>query len=272
MKPATYLTNKKILLSLGVLAGAVFLSFVGTWIHAAITNGAEQKARMYQTALQVRDDQQLNYSIDTKQNYVFAPVTIKAVDTVKFDEMNKGFPAVSKTEETYTEHEREDCTYDEEGNVEECHTEYYYTWDTTGHWNLEGQKVTMADREYPMSLFALHMSSIDAKDIINGEQGKYVRVEAKNWIDLSWGDDEGDKRYSYSVLNLPQSGTVFLKLSESVQAGSGGKINLDSRNAETIVKEAQNSARTQGTIFTVFWVILILVELGGLGYYVWFYD
>lgn len=276
MKPATYLTNKKILLSLGVLAGAVFLIFCGTWIHEAIMNGAEQKARMYQTALQTANDRELNYSIDTKQNYVFAPITVKQVDTVKFPEMNKEFPAVSKTEETYTRHEREECTYDDEGNVEECHTEYYYTWDQTDHQSLSGNQVTMADRKYPMSLFALSMSSIDAKDIINGETGHYVKIEAQSlfdWdLDIFKEADVGDKRISYDVMNLPQSGTAFLKLSEGVQAGSGGRIELDSRDAKTIVSEAQKSAHTQSTVFTVFWVILVLAEIGGLGYWIWLYE
>lgn len=270
MNLETYLTNKKLLLSLGVLVGAVILSFTGVWIHSSIVNSAEQKARMYQTALQVTNDDQLNYSIDTKQGRILAPVTIEAVDLVKFPEMNKEFPAVYKIEETYTEHSRQDCTTNSDGD-QSCHTEYYYTWDQTDSWSLSGQKVIMADREYSMSIFSLPMSSIDAKDIINNEQGKYVRVEAKSWIDLNWGDDEGDKRYAYRVLNLPQSGTVFLNVTDSVQAGSGNRITLDSRSAETIVREAQNSSRAQGIVFTVLWVILIIAELIGFGYYVWFY-
>lgn len=273
MKLETYLTNKKLLLSLAVVAGAVFLAFCGTWIHEAIMNGAEQKARMYQTALQTTNDRELNYSIDTKQNYVLAPITVKAVDTVKFPEMNKEFPAVSKTEETYTKHSRLECTYDEDGNVEECHTEYYYTWDQTGSWDMSGNTVIMADRKYPMSLFALSMSSIDAKDIIDGEKEHYVKIESQGFfsfdIDIFEEADEGDKRISYDVMNLSQSGTAFLRLSEGVQAGSGGKIHLDSRDAKTIVTEAQNSAHVQSTVFTVFWVVLVLGELLGLGYVVW---
>jgi hypothetical protein len=132
----------------------------------------------------------------------------------------------------------------------------------------------MADREYPMSLFALPMSSIDAKDIINGETGHYVTVKSEHVFDIDIFEeaDEGDKRYSYNVLNLPQSGTVFLKLSERVQAGFGNKINIDTRDAQTIVKEAHNSVKVQGTVFTVFWVILILAELIGFGYWVWIYE
>src|SRR5688572_23745506 len=109
-----YLTNKKLLFSLGIVAGAVFLTFVGTWIEAKIIDGAERKSQMYQTAIQTKNDNEFNYSIDTQQGRVLAEVTVKPVDKVKFPEMNKEFPAVIKTEETYTQHSRQDCTTDSE--------------------------------------------------------------------------------------------------------------------------------------------------------------
>ena len=39
-----------------------------------------------------------------------------------------------------------------------------------------------------------------------------------------------------------------------------------------LVTDAQNSAQTKSTVFTVLWVILILAELGGLGYAVYRYE
>jgi len=118
------------------------------------------------------------------------------------------------------------------------------------------------------------MSSIDAKDIIDGEKEHYVKIESKGFFDIDIFEeaDEGDKRISYDVMNLPQSGTAFLRLSEGVQAGSGGKIGLDPRDAKTIVADAQKSAQIQGTVFTIFWVIVVLGELIGLGYAVWSYE
>lgn len=274
-KHAIYSTNKKLALSLAVIAGAVFLISIGVMIEGKIVDGAERKAQMYQTALQTSDDNQLNYSIDTQQGRVLAEVTVKAVDLVKFPEMNKEFPAVYKEEETYTKHSREVCTYDDEGNVEECHTEYYYTWDTTGTWEVEANKVNMAGRDYPKVMFSLASSSIDAKDIINGETGKYVVVESNGIFNIDidiWGEgaDEGDKRTSYDVLNLPQSGTVFLNTSGAVSAVFGGRIGLDSKKPAQLITDAQKSAQTQSTVFKVFWVILVLAELLGLGYWVWF--
>lgn len=272
---ATYLNNKKKLLYLAVFAGAVFLVFIGVSIEQAITNGSEQKARMYQTAIQTKTEKELNYSIDTKQGRVLAPVTIKQVDLVKFPEMNKSYPYVHKEEETYTKHSRQNCTTDSNNNTT-CTTEYYYTWDTTDSWLVRANEVKMASRNYPFDLFSLQSTPIDAKDIIDGEKDRYVYVENKGIfgfdIDLWQEADEGDKRYSYDVVNLPQSGTVFLNVTETVRPAFGDKVELYTKNSQELVRDAQNSAQTKSTIFTVFWTILVLLELGGLGYAVYQYQ
>lgn len=297
MKPATFLTNKKFLLSLAVVAGAVFLFTIGFWIEAKIVDSAEQNARMYTTAIQTHGDDQLNYSIDTHQGKILTTVTLKAVDTVKFPEMNKEFAYVKKTEERYTRHERTVCetkyrtethtvsvpdgdggytteTETEEVPYEECHQETYYSWDEINHWEVEATKINMAGREYPKSMFSLGSHNIDAKDIIPGATGEYIRKEADVFIDFNWfdSDDEGDIRTGYEVTDLPQSGTVFLDTVGAVSAVSGGRISLSSQSPKEQVKNAQNAANTQKTIFRVFWTILILAELLGLGYAVWSYQ
>lgn len=91
-------------------------------------------------------------------------------------------------------------------------------------------------------------------------------------IDLWQEADEGDKRYSYDVVNLPQSGTVFLNVTETVRPAFGDKVELYTKNSQELVRDAQNSAQTKSTIFTVFWTILVLLELGGLGYAVYQYQ
>lgn len=294
----TYLTNIQKLLYLAVVAGAVVLISLGVWIEGKITNAVEQNARMYQTALQVADDKQLNYSIDTKQGNLLAEVTVHSADLVKFPEMNKSFSRVTKTEERYTEKEREVCEtyyrtetetrteYDEEGNpyeveynvevpYEECHDETYYEWDYVQSWEESAKEVDMAGRKYPIDLFDLGMNSIDAKDIIDGQAGQYVMVEAQHMLDIDLDffneADVGDIRYSYDVLNLPKSGTVFLNVSETVRPVFGHKVNLQPQKPDELVKNAQNAAQLQSTIFTVFWSILVLAELGFLGYAVYQY-
>lgn len=295
-KLETYLHNKKLLLSLGVVAGAVLLVSIGVWIESMIIDGAEQKARMYQTSIQTKSEKEFNYAIDTKQGRILAEVTVKSVDLVKFDEMNKEFVKVKKTKERYTRHERTVCetkyrtetrartvydsvnktydteTYTEDVPYEECYQETYYTWDQIDSWEKSAKKVDMMGREYSIDLFSLGMRDIDAKEIIPGETGKYVREEADVWIDLNFGDDEGDIRYGYEVLELPKSGTVFLDVSEGLLPVFGSKIDLQPSSPEQLVKNAQNDAETQKTIFRIFWGFLVLLELLGLGYFVWFYQ
>lgn len=297
MKPVTFLHNKKFLLSLAVLAGAIFLFTIGFWVEAKIVDSAEKRARMYTTAIQTQGDDQLNYSIDTQQGKVLTTVTLKAVDLVKFPEMNKEFAYVKKTEERYTQHERTVCeteyrtetrtvsvpdgdggyttsTETVEVPYQECHQEIYYSWDEINKWEVEAQKINMAGREYPKSMFSLGSHNIDAKDIIPGATGEYIRKEADVWIDFNWfdSDDEGDIRTGYEVTELPQSGTVFLNTVGAVSAVSGGRISLSSESPATQVKNAQKAAQTQSTIFWVFWWFLILAELIGLGYAVWVYE
>lgn len=288
LKHATYLTNRKLLLSLGVAVGAVLFIAIGVSLHNAITNGAEEKARLYQYALQTQGDEQFNYSIDTKQGNVLAVVTVSPVDLVKFDEMNKEFVKVKKTKERYTRHERTVCetkyrtetVYDsttgtsstEQVPYEECHQETYYTWDEIDRWEKEAKEVDMAGRKYPLGLFAFGTGRISAKDIIPGQTGEYVREEANTWIDLNFGDDEGDIRYGYEVLSLPRSGTVFLSVTDGVKPVFGSRIVLEGKNPTTLVTEAQKAAQTQGTVFTWFWSILVIISIGVCLYFVWFYE
>jgi hypothetical protein len=296
LKHEIYSTNKKLLLSLGVVAGAVLLIAGGIGIHNALTNGAEENARLYQTAIQTQNDNEFNYSIDTKQGNVLAEVTVSPVDLVKFDEMNKEFVKVKKIKERYTRHERTVCetkyrsetrtrsvydsatqsysteTYTEQVPYTECHQETYYSWDQIDKWEKSAKEVDMAGRKYSIGLFSLGTQGIDAKDIIPGETGKYVREDVDSWLDIGWGDSEGDIRYGYSVLSLPKSGTVFLNVTEGVKPVFGRLIDLQGKKPATLVTEAQKAAETQGTVFTWFWGFLVILWLGGLGFYVWFGD
>lgn len=292
----TYSHNKKLLLSLAIALGAVFMISLGVWIDGKITNGAEEKARLYQTAIQTQNNKEFNYSIDTKQGRILAEVVINKVDLVKFDEMNKEFVKVKKTKERYTRHERTVCdthyrtetrtrsvynsstksysteTYTVQVPYQVCRQETYYTWDKVDSWEKSAKEVDMSGRKYPIGLFALSMRSIDAKDIIPGQTGKYVREEADTWIDLNWGDDEGDIRYKYEVLELPKSGTVFLNVTEAVRPVFGSKVVLDDKKPAQLVTDAQNAAQTQSTIFTWVWGIMTFGLICTGIYYVWFYE
>lgn len=294
-KHETYSTNKKLLLSLAVALGAVFLISIGVLIEGKITNDAEENARLYQTSVRTETEGQFNYAIDTKQGRILAEVTIKPVDLVKFDEMDKEFVKVKKTKERYTRHQRTVCdtkyrsetrtrtvtnadgtmstqTYTEQVPYQECRQETYYSWDRIDRWEKSAKEVDMMGRNYPIGLFSLNMRGIDAKDIIPGETGKYVREDAKRFLDIGWGDSEGDIRYKYNVLELPKNGTVFLNVTEGVKPVFGNKVELHSQKPAELVEKAQKAAEAQSAIFMWAWGFLVLIAVGSGLYFVWIYE
>lgn len=267
----TSLIKTKHLLYLAPVAGAVFLIFLGTWIGGLITDSAEQKARLIQTATQASNDEQLNHLIDTKRGRVLAYATVTEADLVKFPEMNKSFPYVNKTKEKYERKEREECedTYDSEGNVtgETCRTVVYYEWDYEGSEQVQAKEVTMAGRKYSIETFSLRSKGVDAKDIIDGQDGHYVYERSSGGLfgrSIFSSDSVGDIRYSYSVMELPQSGTVYLNTSNGFSAMYGSKVELHSSSAKDMIKSAQDASNVQTIIFNVFWTILVIAELIGL--------
>ena len=62
---------------------------------------------------------------------------------------------------------------------------------------------------------------------------------------------------------------MFLDVSERVQPVFGNKVGLHLQKPDELVTDAQNSVQVKSTVFTVLWVILILSELGFLGYAVY---
>ena len=270
-----YFENHEVLMYIGVAVIAAALIALSFPISNAILDGAEQNARKYQTALQTRNDKEFNYSIDTKQSNVLAPITVHQVDTVKFPEMNKSFPYVEKTTEEYTRHEREVCenTYNSKGDVtgETCHTEVDYSWDYDSSDSLQANEVQVAGRNYPYSMFNVrNPNSVDAKDIIDGQEGHYVYQRVSGgFFGRAWlsSDTEGDKRTSYRVGSLPVSGTIFANMQDGLRPVNGSVFNLESKSPQELVEAAKGAANVAKWAFRVAWWVLVL---GVLAAGVWF--
>lgn len=239
----------------------MILIALGIWISGLILDGAEKNYRTYQTAIQIANDTEFNYSIDTKQGNILAPITVHKVDEVKFDEMNKSFPAVKKVEEEYTRHEREVCTTDSEGN-ESCHTEVYYEWDYSQEWSKYATEVMVAGRKYSPSLFHLSNNSVKASEIIDGEQGTYTYVRSSGGF---WGrsifssDSEGDLRYSYRVTQLPQSGTIFANTTDHLKPVSGHAFVLEQQTPQERVDSAKSAVEFHRWGFGITWTVITIV-------------
>lgn len=256
---------KRVLL---VVLGAILLIPVGFAARAAINANGEKNARMFNTAIQATETDRFNYAIDSHQGKLIGSGDFKPNELVKFPEMNKAYAAVDKTKEEYTMHTREVCTEDSEGN-ESCHTETYYTWDDSGTESLETPTYKLHGRDYPAGLFNTGVFSgrADCSDFMAaGDDGGWFG-SAKGCTGGYFYTD-GDTRYEYRVIDPNGFSAAFISdVSNGTLAPlSGSFISLERKSVEQMVKDA-NNYKTPGTVFLVFWWILVLGGMGALAYY-----
>ncbi len=257
---------KRVLL---VVLGAILLFPIGFAARGAINAAGEKNARMFNTAIQATETDRFNYTIDSHQGKLLGSGQFTPTQLVKFPEMSKTFAAVSKTKQEYIMHTREVCTSDSEGN-ESCHTETYYTWDDAGTDELESPSYKLHSREYPASLFNTGVFSFRADACDFTPAGKNM-----GWLD--WGEKTGcndgyyytddDTRYEYDTIDPAGFSAAFISdvSTGALKPVSGLFISLERKSVEQMVKDA-NDYKTPGTVFLVFWWILVLGGMGALAY------
>lgn len=216
--------------------------------------------------------ERFNYAIDSHQGKLLGSGHFTPTQLVKFPEMNKQYAAVDKTREEYTRHEREVCTdtYDSEGNVtgEECHTEVYYTWDDAGTERLESPSYKLHDRVYPESLFNVGIFKFraDCTDFMQaGSDGGWFGHA--NGCTGGYYYTESDVRYEYHTIAPEGFDASFIAdvSTGALKPLNGSFISLERKSVEQMVKDA-NNYKTPGTVFLVFWWIIILGGAGALAY------
>ncbi len=260
MSTGIYSRNKALILLwlIPAICLTIFIS-LGIWITEKVVNGAEQELRLYTTALQTKNDTEFNYAIDTRQGNILTWATFESVDSVKFDEMNKSFMSVSKTKEVYTQHEREVCSTDSDGN-EHCHTEIYYSWDWHGTETRSVNKVILANRTYDKKLFSFQDAFIPASDIIQDETDRYYYPKKRL---LGWFASVGDIRYYYVATELKVVGSIFVNTSGgTLVSATGGAINVSSVGISERIKNIETSIALKKWLFIIFWTLLTLFITG----------
>lgn len=251
--------NFKLLIWLIPLAVFVFMSLIGLWLLGKIVDRSEQDFKRLNTAIQIQNDEELNYSIDTKQGNILAPVVIKSVDTVKFSEMNKEFIVVERTTERYTRHETKSC--DSDGN---CITTVYYSWDSWGNNKVESKQIELAGRKYSTSGFRFALTGIKAKDVVPQAKGDYWYPDGETW----W-TSEGDIRYYYKVIHDKTKGSIFANTSSGyLTAHDSGKIEVKNETVKEVISKAESSGRLIKFFFIFFWIIITILATGILIYYI----
>lgn len=248
-----------------VALGIPLLLMMGFGIKGAIDSGGEKTAHLYNTAVQATDGDHFNYAIDSRQGRLIGQGQFTATQEVKFPEMSKAFGYVEKSKEEYTMHTREDCSTDSDGN-EHCTTETYYTWDWAGDEDVSTPALKLYGREYPATLFNLdgYKHDTDACD--------FTPKDTSGWFSKKNGCDDGyyytdsDTRYSYDVVDTAFTASLFADVSTgTLKPFNGNQIALQNKDPKQMVKDA-NDYHLGGTLFIVFWFILVLGGMGALAY------
>lgn len=75
-------------------------------------------------------------------------------------------------------------------------------------------------------------------------------------------DSEGDLRYSYEVIKLPQSGTIFADTTEALKPVEGSSFRLYNKTAPELVKSVQGEASGWKIGFAITWFVLLAIGVG----------
>lgn len=247
-----------------VFLGVPLLLAIGFGIREAINSGGEKNATLYNTAIQTTGAEQFNYAVDSRQGRILGSGEFTPTQKVKFPEMSKEFAYVEKTKYEYTMHTRENCSTDSEGN-ETCTTETYYEWDYAGSDEVISPAFKFHGREYPSSIFSLgnYKHSAEACDFTPGNTGGWF---TKNGCDGSYWYTDSNTRYAYDVIDNSFTAAFIANVSDgSLQPFKGNSISLENKSQAQLVSDA-NNYHLPGTLFIVFWFILVLGGLGTLAY------
>jgi hypothetical protein len=244
-----------------VFLGAAMAALCFFGIKGHIDSEGYKKQFNYVTAVQATDADHFNYDVDSQQGRVLSSGTfiINPKESVKFDEMNKSYGYVKRTEEHYTMHTRESCSTDSDGN-EHCHTETYYTWDSVNDDVKQSPNITYFGRTYPIGLFRTgqFIHDQDCEEFMKSGSGG-------GWFDTKKGCLEGDNyidddnRYTYDVMPLTFSGTFLASTEGGLHPLNEDAITLEQKNIPQVLKDV-GQYRLVG--FWVLTVLLIIVFIG----------
>lgn len=222
-----------------VFLAAVMLALMFFGIKGHLDSEGYKKQFNYVTAIQATDADHFNYDVDSQQGRVLSSgtFTIDRKEAVKFDEMNKSYGFVRRTQEHYTMHTREVCSSDSNGN-QHCHTETYYTWDEVNQEEKQSPHVVYFGRTYPIDLFRTgkFIRSANCKEFMGAGSGggwfetKKGCLEGDNYID-------DDDRYTYDVMPLSFWGTFLATTQGGLRPLNEKSITLEQKNIPQLLKD-----------------------------------
>lgn len=229
------ITKREIITSVAI---AAFLLIAGFSISEAITNHVEDKKRMYNQAMQIDTVELFKYGMATNVGNAFCYGTLKAVDTVGFEDIEGDYLYIRRELEEYTRHEREVSHTDSEGNTYYT-TEEYWTWDVVSTDSEHSERITFLDVEFDYS--------------------KIQRPYA-HYIDTEY--ISGEERYVYYGVTTEHTGTIFTELKDDTISD---ETPFWENSSIQEVLEAKNQDYSI-VIFWIVWVIFMAAAIFGFYY------
>lgn len=204
----------------------------------------EERKQTIRTAVKVKDNDLFDYVLETRQGNIVANGEVKAIDPVKFEEMNQEFLFVKKSKERYVMKTRT-VTYTDSDGKTKTKTETYWEWDEVSSEKVKSEELLLLDKKYPTSKFELPYSKdIDAKNVIDKGDFRYGYIYLKS-----------DIRVGYEV--IPKSfETTFL-----AKAGDKGleSINKNKIDLKNITYQSFMDKELKDSFFDKFVFVLLLI-------------
>lgn len=229
------ITKREIITSIAIVA---FLLIIGFLVSEDITNHVEDRKRMYNQAMQIDTEELFKYGMATNVGNAFCYGTLKAVDTVNFEDIEGDYLYIRRELEEYTRHERQVSHTDSKGNTYYT-TEEYWTWDVVSTDSEHAERITFLDVEFDYS--------------------KIQRPYA-HYIDTKYFSSY--ERYVYYGVSTEHTGTIFTELKDDTI--SDGTPFWENESVQEVLE-----AKNQDYSIVIFWIIWIILTIAAI--YIFFY-
>lgn len=246
-----------------VLASIVIvlvLVLFGVLISNKITSSIEKGNEKYEGVIQLSENETelFEYSMQTNVGNALVNGKFESETSISLDELQMEYAYIKKIKERYTQKTKVETYEDEDGNTH-TKTVTYEEWDTVGSEEYYCDKLVFMGVEFDTKKFDIssytERLSLDSDTISYKYQGR----ERSNYL-YERGNgifyNIGDIRYSYRVIPIEFSGTIFAKLSNNdISPVESQKIKVHNKSIEDFLEDIANEAKGANIAFWIFWVI-----------------
>ncbi len=261
------ITFGEVLVSIAI---ALAMIAIGLFISNKIVISMKTSNEKYSSAVKYEEDEQelFKYAMETNVGMSIVHGKFEAIDTVSLDELATNYMYIVCKKEKYVEKTRTVTYEDSEGNT---HTriETYEEWDYCGSNTYKNEKVKFMGIPFDTAKFDFSSYCVslklDSKNIApkyaNNVIGNYYYDRVKDtWFGTSkTGDLLGNVRYSYKIIPLSFSGTVFVNLrDDSIYPVDESVIKVHNKSIASYLESVESSINSANIAFWFFWILFTM--------------